>query len=185
MKLKIKFFLWTTVFLIFSIIFIYVVFKGNYLPVADRVDILQTKQQLSSSQDILSKLSATELKDYQGNKIKLDVSIPFKKTIIIHLWASWCEPCVNEIPELIAYSKNKVDTKFIIISLDENRDDITKFLKSFPDFNSERFIKIWDESNQLSKFLNADRLPMSIIINKDQSEPRFIRSVVDWKNIIL
>ena len=108
-----------------------------------------------------------------------------QQDVIIHFWASWCGPCVNEVPELIEFSKKNRDIKFIIISLDEYQDDIAKFLKSFPEFNSEKYIKIWDGPNTLSKYLNADRLPMSVILRKNNNEPQFIKSVVNWKSVKL
>lgn len=178
MKLKITLF-----FVLLSAAFIYLVFKGKYFSVHQGPDKTVTKDKLTA-EAILNKVSTSELRDYKGNKISIDMSVlQAHSAVIIHLWASWCGPCVNEVPELIEYSKKNPDVKFIIVSLDEVRDDIAKFLKSFPEFDSTNFVRVWDGPSSISKFLDADRLPMSVIIRKANPEPLVIKSVVDWKNL--
>lgn len=181
MKLKLS-----VLFLIIAGVFVYFVFKGNYFSFNKKSES-SVKQGELASEEILNKLySSTDLKDYQGNKISIaKEALDGREAVIIHLWASWCGPCVNEVPELIAYSKKNPDVKFVIISMDEFQDDVAKFLKSFPEFNSDNYIKIWDGSNAISKFLNADRLPMSVIIRKDKDEPQIVKSVVRWKSLEL
>ena len=184
MKFK-KSFIVTTLFLIVACLFTFFVFKDSFYTLVPK-DKLEKKEYVLTTEAILEKLLALELVNYQGESIAIDKVIATKQyDIVIHLWASWCAPCVNEVPELIEYSKKNHNVKFIIISLDEHRDDITKFLKSFPDFNSDHYIKIWDVTNQISKYLNADRLPMSVILQKNQMEPQIIRSVINWKNFKL
>ena len=39
---------------------------------------------------------------------------------------------------------------FITISLDDENEQIEKFLKSFKEFNNEDFIKIWDKEQRIS-----------------------------------
>lgn len=181
MKLKIS-----ILFLIIAGVFVYFVFKGNYFSLNKKTES-SAKQGVLASEDILNKLYAsTDLKDYQGNKISIAKgALDDHRAVIIHLWASWCGPCVNEVPELIEYSKKNPDVKFVIISMDEFQEEVAKFLKSFPEFNSDNYIKILDGPNSLSKFLNADRLPMSIIIRKDKDEPQIVKSVVRWKSLEL
>lgn len=180
MKLKM-----TLLFLILSAIFVYFVFKGSYFSFNKSAETAGIKDSLTY-EAILNKFYASNLKDYQGSKISItNEALKGRQMVIIHLWASWCGPCVNEVPELIAYSNKNPDIKFVIISLDQNQDDIAKFLKSFPEFNSDRYIKIWDDSSVLSKFLDADRLPMSFILRKGKSEPQIVKSVVDWKTLKL
>ncbi len=51
----------------------------------------------------------TDAYDYQGKPIKL--SAYHGKWVIINYWATWCKPCLTELPELnalYASSKNKV-----------------------------------------------------------------------------
>ena len=65
-------------------------------------------------------------KDLQGNEKKLD---EFKgKYIYIDLWASWCVPCIKEVPYLKEIEKKYAgkDLAIISLSLDQNKEDWIK-----------------------------------------------------------
>lgn len=173
----------TLIFLVIAIAFVVAVFKGESLYKAKQKSAETSIPQKSSS-DYLNQMEALSVRDYKGEKVMLSKSaLEASDRLVVHFWASWCAPCVNEVPELVAYSKENTAVKFVIVSVDDYQEDIAKFLKSFPDFNSPHYIQIWDGDKQLSKLFNVDRLPMSVIFDRGQNEPKFIRSVVDWKSL--
>lgn len=177
MKLKIS-----IAFLVLAAGFLFLVFKGGYFSARPAV-VKKTEQGITGAA-ILEQITKFDLRDYKGNKLTInkDELLGADKTII-HLWASWCAPCVNEVPELIEYSKENPNVKFVIVSLDEYNDDIIKFLKSFPEFDSAKYIRVWDVNKNISGLLNADRLPMSFLIDKSKPEPRVIAAAANWKNL--
>lgn len=137
-----------------------------------------------------------KLYNYQGEEIPKNwlteriSKINQAEAVIVHLWASWCDPCINELPELIDYLKtNEKQIKsgelvIVLISLDYESPDITKFLKSFNELNNPDYFQIWDKNTELQKYLKIDRLPSTVIFyNNDQTE-RFL-TVVDWKKFKL
>ena len=138
-----------------------------------------------TTQDIITFFDGQTWVDYQDKDINFKIAdILKKKSLSIHLWASWCGPCLNEIPELIAYAKkNKISVQFIVVSLDESNEALAKFLKSFPELNETLFIQVWDKSMVISKKLNADRLPMTVFVPAGGAKIKTLRSVVDWKNL--
>jgi thiol-disulfide isomerase/thioredoxin len=181
MKLKLTLF-----FVVLAGVFIFFVFKGGYFSTFSEPAVTVIGQADVTSEVLLNKLYSSDLRDYEGKKIVVDKSaVNSEQDVIVHLWASWCGPCVNEVPELIHFAKQNPNVKFVIISLDEYQDDIAKFMKSFPEFNTSRFIRIWDGDNTFVKLLNADRLPMSVIMRKSNSQPQIVKSVVDWKSLKL
>lgn len=134
---------------------------------------------------VIEFMQSKEWFDYASISQKLDVGrLGDGKIIYIHFWASWCVPCLNEIPEMITFAKAKNNsTQFIVVSLDESQEELEKFLKSFPELKEPIFIKIWDYDKTISKKLDVDRLPMTIILRPDETTIRNIRSVVNWKSI--
>ena len=56
-----------------------------------------------------------------------------KKLLLVNLWATWCGPCVAELPELVTMNRmyRKRNFQMVTISLDDlaNRDDATKVLR--------------------------------------------------------
>lgn len=134
--------------------------------------------------DYLKQISSFSLRGYTGDPLAItQPQLVEPQRLVIHFWASWCSPCVNEVPELIEYSKKHLAVKFVIVSVDDYQDDISKFLKSFPDFDSANYYKIWDGDKKMAKLFNVDRLPMSVVFDKGQPEPQFYRAVVDWKHL--
>lgn len=57
-----------------------------------------------------------------------------KHAVVINFWATWCQPCRNEIPALNRLQKKYRDVEFIGINVDdrENRGAIRGFLKKYP-----------------------------------------------------
>ena len=75
-------------------------------------------------------LSQLSYQDLDGNKIRLS---DFKgKNILINFWATWCAPCVKELPLLNeTYDLVKEDFVFIVVS-DESKEKIKKFSQQTP-----------------------------------------------------
>jgi thiol-disulfide isomerase/thioredoxin len=59
------------------------------------------------------------LKDYKG------------KTIFLNLWASWCGPCIAEMPNINALYKDvrQKDIVFVMLSLDDDPEKAKKFIE--------------------------------------------------------
>ena len=57
-----------------------------------------------------------------------------KKVVLVNFWASWCRPCVEEIPSLHRLQDKIDNPKFEIITVNvgESRDRIDKFLSRVP-----------------------------------------------------
>ena len=180
MKIKVS-----ILFLVIAAVFVFFVFKGGYFSTQKpTAPVAAVANEPLTNEKIIETLSVMDLRDYEGKKIVLDkAALVSHQKLVIHMWASWCGPCVGEVPELIKYSKKNPDVKFIIISMDDFTDEISKFMKSFPAFNSKEFYRVWDFDKQLTKLFSVDRLPMSVLINSTQSEPKFMKSIVRWDSV--
>lgn len=177
----------TGVFLIIGILCVLVIFNFNKITAAFHS---QTETQTDVPKelniaDVNSFLNGASWVDYAEVSSNIDMkAFESGKGVYVHLWASWCAPCLNEIPELITFAKkNKGQVHFILVSLDDSKEDLAKFLKSFPEMNDPMFSRIWDRDKKISKFFDADRLPMTVVLDTQNNKLRSIRSVIDWKNL--
>lgn len=39
--------------------------------------------------------------------------------VFVHFWATWCPPCVDELPQVLAYAKQSPGDQVVLVSLDE------------------------------------------------------------------
>ena len=67
--------------------------------------------------------------DLEGKPIKIDELRG--KVVLVDFWATWCGPCVHEMPNVLQLAKAHVDDPFVIIgiSLDKDRAALDEFLK--------------------------------------------------------
>ena len=70
--------------------------------------------------------SVKDINDYE--KI---ISSSEKKILLLNFWATWCAPCIKEIPELLELKKKfKNDVEIYFLSVDSNvKKTVPKFLK--------------------------------------------------------
>lgn len=70
------------------------------------------------------------LKDHSGQVHTLGEA--HGKLAIVHFWASWCPPCLQEAPELLEFAKKYQDKNLRIfaVSLDDKWEDAEKILDS-------------------------------------------------------
>ena len=99
---------------------------------------------------LLSSEKVIDLNDYKG------------KVIFMNFWASWCGPCIAEMPG-IQNLYNKTDTakvKFILISLDSQPEDAIKFLQR-KNFDLPAFYPI----SPLPEIYDPPAIPTTFIIS--------------------
>ena len=99
------------------------------------------------------------LKDPEGNTV--DFSSFRGKYVYIDMWASWCVPCLREVPELQkleAKLKNK-NVTFVSISIDASEDAWKKKLKE----KNMHGYQLWNPEGTLGKALNVKGIPFFAI----------------------
>ena len=90
--------------------------------------------------------------------------------LILNFWATWCEPCKEEMPSLDKLKANPELNKIKIFAVNigkENRDKVSQF---FIDLNIKNFEPYFDPPTTLAKIFALRGIPTSIIINKDGKE---------------
>jgi thiol-disulfide isomerase/thioredoxin len=84
--------------------------------------------------------------------------------LIINVWASWCGPCRQEMASLNRLAWSYGDKFTIIgISTDDYRDKAQAFLGKA----NTTFTHYIDHDLVLEKLLGADRLPLTLLIDRD------------------
>jgi len=101
-----------------------------------------------------------QLTDLDGNDIKLS---DYKgKTIILNIWATWCKPCIKELPSMEVLQDNLDPNEFTLLFAS---DEEVKRINKFVDKNSYglKFISLKSSPESLGIF----SLPTTFIISQE------------------
>ena len=53
--------------------------------------------------------------------------------VLVNFWASWCPPCVKELPELLELAEHEDGLQLVLISGDLTRDHAAEYMAAFAD----------------------------------------------------
>ena len=89
------------------------------------------------------------------------------KVVLLHFWASWCPPCLTEMPEVLDMAKAFVDTdlRIVAISLDESWTDSHRILPE--NVLPANFISLLDLSREVPDRYGSFQYPETYLLNRD------------------
>lgn len=103
------------------------------------------------------------------------------KVVIVNFWASWCAPCIEELPSLIKLvEKYQGRIRLVAVSGDTEKKDIEIFLKSFPGLINPNVDLIWDQDHKIMKTFGVERLPESFVAKANLKLAKKIVGTINW-----
>lgn len=100
----------------------------------------------------------------------------FGKILIVNFWATWCPPCIKEIPDFIDIQNEfKNDVQFIGISVDSKEFPVKNFIRK-----GVNYPIIMNNASITAQplFSNITSVPTTFIFDKDHS---FVEVIVGLK----
>ena len=92
------------------------------------------------------------------------------KLLILNFWATWCEPCKEEMPSLQNLQNNPNFKNLKILPINIGQEDKNSIKKFFSDVRINSFEIFYDSDVKLAKKFSLRGIPTSILINKDGYE---------------
>jgi thiol-disulfide isomerase/thioredoxin len=104
-----------------------------------------------------------------------------KEYLLINIWASWCEPCIDEVPELIKLSKIP-NLNILGLNVNDTQDAASIFITEL-EINYPVAIEKANVNEVINQF-SWSGIPTSIIINKEKKIIVTIYGEIKEKKIV-
>ena len=136
----------------------------------DNITINETPRPISSV--IFEDFSGKEinLKDYKG------------KLVIINFWATWCQPCKEEMPSLDKLYSDSSFKNLQIFAVNMENPNHAKTKKFFSDLKIKKLKIFFDENLNFVKIFKLRGVPTTILINKNGEEFARITGSIDFQD---
>lgn len=108
---------------------------------------------------------AFQVEDLAGQQVSLDELRG--KFLVVNFWATWCEPCIREWPQLDRLAERlagRDDVVVLAISVDQDQTQIAPFLARMG-LEQTGVRVLWDPSGQLHTAFGTDKLPDTYFVD--------------------
>jgi len=101
------------------------------------------------------------------------------KPVVVNLWATWCQPCLREMPSLERL-QSKLEGKLVVAAISEDRGG-AKLVAPFVAAHDIKSVKLYlDPKSDVGHALKTRGLPTSVILNADGQIVGKVEGAAEW-----
>ncbi len=118
-----------------------------------------------------------QLEDTEGKQVSL--SSLRGKVVLINLWATWCPPCIEEMPSMEQLNAAMAGDDFVILAVNAEKNGrvvVPEFLQK----NPYTFPILYDDKGIVQGLYGVSKFPESFIIRKDGVIAEKIIGPLNW-----
>ena len=111
------------------------------------------------------------------------------KTVIVNFWATFCKPCLEEIPDFVKISKTNDNVKLILVSLDDKDDVPKKIISAARKSGFDKQTILWLNETDADYFCPkidsswSGSIPATLIINNKTGYRKFIEDKINAEDL--
>ena len=102
--------------------------------------------------------------------------------IILNFWATWCEPCKEEMPSLNRLQINKNVKNLKIYPINIGKENLNKVKSFFVELGIDNLEPYFDNPSTLAKTFSLRGVPTTILLNSKGKEFARIIGSIDFDN---
>ena len=147
---------------------------------AEANDCRVQKGLLGKFQPTKGKFEMPETVFFDGDGKERRLTNLLGRGVILNFWASWCAPCVREMPQLDRLKQLVRDKNVEVLAVSQDRQGsavVGRFLTVNKLYNLEPLV---DRNGSLIRAVNARGLPTTIMFNPDGTELGRVTGVAEW-----
>lgn len=100
--------------------------------------------------------------------------------IVLNFWATWCAPCVKEMPDLDQLNARFKNEGIDVLALSVDRDALRLAKKFYKKNNLQNLPIFIDKKRKILRRLGIQELPTTVLINPEGMEVGRIIGVIEW-----
>lgn len=125
-------------------------------------------------------MPAYELQERTGKKVSLKSLTG--TVIVVNIWATWCAPCVRELPSLDSLQR-AVDKKRIkIIGVAQDRFSEEVVPKFIDKLKLKKITILLDSRSEMMRAHKVTGLPTTLFIDRTGNEVARLTGAIDWSS---
>ena len=100
------------------------------------------------------------------------------RVVVLSFWASWCEPCVEEMPSMLDLHHDQPDLAILAVSVDEDAGAYSRFIaRRHVDLTTVR-----DPAETAAKLYHSESWPETYVIDRQGIIRRKFIGAQDWSS---
>jgi peroxiredoxin len=100
------------------------------------------------------------------------------RVVVLNFWATWCEPCVVELPSLLDLHHDQPDLAILAVSIDEDPDAYSRFIaRRHVDLTTVR-----DPAQSAARLYHSEAWPETYVIDRQGVIRRKFIGAQDWSS---
>jgi peroxiredoxin len=100
------------------------------------------------------------------------------KVVLLNFWATWCAPCIQELPSLLDLHHDNPNLAILAVSIDEDPDAYSEFLSR----RHIDFLTVRDPSESAAKLFHTEQWPETYVIDRKGIIRRKFIGAQDWSS---
>jgi thiol-disulfide isomerase/thioredoxin len=102
------------------------------------------------------------------------------KTVLVNFWATWCAPCVKEMPSLDKLQSEMGKDRFTVLPLSLDGPSKPKVAPFYADRKLANLGIYFDKGRKVQQALDVSVLPTSILVDGQGREIGRLEGEADW-----
>ncbi len=139
-------------------------------PPTDAVQLLDPPQALPAEDYVDAAGTAASLKAFAG------------KVVVLNFWATWCAPCVKELPSLDRLSGLLPPDRFKVLALSNDRGGAKQAAPFLAKLGLKHLAADLDPKSALTRALGLRVLPTTYVLDQEGMIVAKLEGMAEWDN---
>lgn len=114
------------------------------------------------------------------NGVMTDLSKYRGQIVLVNLWATWCPPCVAELPSLEILHARLRDQGFAVVAISLDRADLGKVADFWDGRGIEQLDFYWDRDGLVPRRWSYEAIPTSYLLDRKGKVVKTYAGAYKW-----